>query len=109
MSVPLPEPIAAYLAAENGGDLVAVARCFTADAVVRDEGRTIVGPSAIRQWKAETMRKYRHSIEALASSEADGATTVTNRLTGSFPGSPIELDFVFRLARGKIVSLDIRS
>jgi hypothetical protein len=34
---------------------------------------------------------------------------VTNRLTGNFPGSPIELEFVFQLDSGKIVSLEIRS
>jgi hypothetical protein len=34
----LPEPIAHYFAADLAGDASAVARCFTADAVVRDEG-----------------------------------------------------------------------
>ena len=34
---------------------------------------------------------------------------VTNRLTGNFPGSPIELEFVFKLAGDKIVSLEILS
>jgi ketosteroid isomerase-like protein len=108
MSIQLPEPIAAYIAAENSGDPAALARCFARDAVVRDEGRTITGPAAIRQWKAETMRKYRHSMEALALAQADGLTIVTNRLTGSFPGSPIELEFVFGLAPGRIASLEIR-
>jgi hypothetical protein len=32
---------------------------------------------------------------------------VTNRLTGSFPGSPIEIRFVFTLAGDKIASLEI--
>ena len=109
MSAPLPEPIAAYLAADNAGDPAALARCFTKDAVVRDEGGAFTGPAEIRQWAAETKRKYRHTIEPLASAQADGLTIVTNRLTGSFPGSPIELAFVFRLARGRIAALEIRS
>ena len=41
MSVELPEPIAAYMAAENGHDMEALAQCFANDAVVKDEGRTI--------------------------------------------------------------------
>ena len=36
-------------------------------------------------------------------------TIVTNRLTGNFPGSPIELEFVFTLVGDKIVSLEILS
>ena len=39
MTVPLPEPIATYVAAENADDTAALAACFAADAVVRDEGR----------------------------------------------------------------------
>jgi ketosteroid isomerase-like protein len=109
MPLQLPEPIVAYIAAENAADPTALARCFTPDAVVRDEGGAYAGPAAIAQWAAETHRKYGHRLEALASAQADGLTIVTNRLTGSFPGSPIELAFVFRLARGKIASLEIRS
>jgi len=109
MSVQLPEPIAAYLDAENAGDPGAVARCFTGDAVVRDEGRTIVGAAALQAWKAETSGKYRHCMEALACETQGDLTLITNRLTGSFPGSPIVLTFAFRLARGKIAALEIRS
>ena len=50
-----------------------------------------------------------HTIEPLASVQKDGKTIVTNRLTGNFPGSPIELEFVFTLAGDKIVSLEIFS
>ena len=41
--------------------------------------------------------------------EKGGKTVVTNRLTGNFPGSPIELEFVFTLKDDKIVSLEILS
>ena len=43
------------------------------------------------------------------SNQKDGKTIVTNRLTGNFPGSPIELEFVFTLEGDKIVSLKILS
>ena len=109
MDVNLPGPVAAYVAAENRGDAEALAQCFAEDAVVRDEGQTIEGLTAIKQWKAETKKKYRHTIEPLASVQKDDTVTVTNRLTGNFPGSPIDLEFVFTLAGSKIVSLEIRS
>jgi hypothetical protein len=109
MSVDLPTPIAIYIAAENSGDTEALAQWFAEDAVVRDEGQTIEGLAAIKQWKAETKKKYQHTVEPLASTEKDGKTIVTNRLTGNFPGSPIELEFVFTLDGDKIVSLEILS
>jgi hypothetical protein len=105
----LPTPIAIYLDAENRGDTEALAQCFAEDAVVRDEGKTIEGLADIKRWKAETKKKYQHTIEPLASAQKDGRIIVTNRLTGNFPGSPIDLEFVFTLDGNKIASLDIRS
>jgi ketosteroid isomerase-like protein len=107
--IDLPIPIAIYIAAENGGDPEALAQCFADDAVVRDEGQTIEGLTAIKRWKAETRKKYQHMVAPLAVAQKDGKTIVTNRLTGNFPGSPIELEFVFTLEGNKIASLEIRS
>jgi ketosteroid isomerase-like protein len=109
MPVDLPTPIAIYVAAENNGDAEAFDKCFAEDAVVRDENQTIEGLAAIKQWIADTKKKYQHTIEPLASVRKDGKTIVTNRLTGNFPGSPIELEIVFTLAGEKIASLEIRS
>ncbi len=47
----LPEPIAAYFAADTQNP-EAVARCCTAQAVVKDEGHTHIGLDAIKAWKA---------------------------------------------------------
>ena len=109
MDVNLPGPIATYVAAENSGDVEALAQCFAEDAIVRDEGQTIEGLTAIKQWKAETKKKYQHTIEPLASAQKGDKFIVTNRLTGNFPGSPIDLEFVFTLVADKIASLEICS
>ena len=109
MSLDLPIPIAIYLEAENRGDTEAIAQCFAENAVVRDEGKTIEGLSAIKRWTADTRKKYQHTIETLSSVQKDGKTIITNRLTGNFPGSPIQLEFVFTLDGDKIVSLEILS
>jgi hypothetical protein len=45
----LPEPIAAYFNADKR-DSEAVARCFTNQAVVTDEGQTHSGPAAINAY-----------------------------------------------------------
>ena len=109
MITSLPTPIAAYIEAENSGDTDALAQCFAEQAVVRDENQTSEGLAAIKQWKAETRKKYQHTIEPLASIQKGNRTIVTNRLTGNFPGSPIELEFVFTLEGDKIASLEILS
>jgi ketosteroid isomerase-like protein len=108
MSLDLPAAIARYIAAENRGDPDAVAQSFAEHAVVRDERRTLTGSAAIRQWKAETTKKYGHTIEPLHVRREDGRVIVTNRLAGSFPGSPVELRFLFRLEGARIASLEIR-
>jgi hypothetical protein len=58
----LPEPIASYFAADRL-DGEAVTRCFTKDAVVKDEGRAYAGLAAIKQWKAEVSTKYTYTSE----------------------------------------------
>ena len=105
--VHLPKPIADYLAAD-GGDGEALSRCFAEDAVVRDEGQTYRGLAAIKQWKADAKKKYQYTIEPLASARKGDKTIVTNRLTGNFPGSPVDLQFVFGRHGDRIVSLEIR-
>jgi hypothetical protein len=105
----LPKPIALYVAAENSGDANLLDQCFAENAVVEDEGKTITGLAAIKRWKAETKEKYQHTVDALLAVEKEGKIIVTNRLAGNFPGSPIELEFVFTLEGDKIVSLEIRS
>lgn len=105
----LPRPIALYIEAENSGNVNLFDECFAADASVRDEKETHEGLAAIKDWKAETKRKYQHTVDPLRMAEHDGKFVVTNRLTGNFPGSPIELDFVFILEGEKIVSIEILS
>ena len=109
MSVPLPPPVDLYVRIQNSGDVEALSECFASNATIRDEGHTYQGLAAIRRWRAETRKKYQHTVEPLASAQKDGKTIVTNRLTGNFPGSPIELEFVFTLDGDKIASLEIRS
>src|SRR6516164_2399325 len=106
MTLDLPGPIAAYFATDSE-DGEAVARCFTEAAVVKDEGRTYRGRAAIRQWKEEVSTKYQYTCEPFAFEPGDGAVVVTSRLTGTFPGSPVNLRFFFVLEGGKIALLEI--
>jgi hypothetical protein len=104
----LPEPVAAYFAAESRDDADALAQCFIDDAVVRDEGRTIKGAGAIKLWNVEARKKYHHTVEPIDAVERDGKTMVTGKVSGNFPNSPIVLEHIFVLEGGKIASLEIR-
>jgi hypothetical protein len=107
MSVPLPPPIDLYVRIENSGDLEALSECFASNATVRDEGHTYEGLAAIREWKADTKKKYSHTIAPLEVAQRDGKTVLKAKLAGNFPGSPVTLEFSFVLEDGKIVSLEI--
>ncbi len=107
MTITLPPPIADYISAENTGDANGLAQCFAEQASVRDEGRLYRGRPAIAAWSSEAKAKYQHRIAPLKAVEADGKAIVTCRLSGNFPGSPVEVDFAFRLADGKIAELEI--
>jgi hypothetical protein len=106
MSINLPEPIAAYFAAQKAGDAGALARCFASDGIVRDEGGTFTGTAAIERWNA-ARAKYHHTVEPLSVTERDGGIIVLGRVAGQFPGSPVDLQHVFRLNGQKIASLEI--
>lgn len=107
MSVELPKPIATYLTAVEANDVDKLALCFSDVAVVHDEGGVYRGLNAIKSWSEETQRKYKYAMEALDASVTGKTVRVRAKVTGSFPGSPIELDYLFTLANEKIISLKI--
>lgn len=102
----LPDPIAAYLAADTQGP-DDVARCFTPQGVVKDKGETHIGREAIKAWKAESSTLYTYTTEPFSVELSGGVHTVYCHVAGSFPGSPIDLKLRFRLERGLIASLEI--
>jgi SnoaL-like domain len=106
MALDLPEPIAAFFTADKAGGK-AISECFTQNAVVKDEGQTYSGRDAIKQWKATVTTKYQYTSEPFAFEQEDGKIVVTSRLTGNFPGSPVDLRYFFQLEGEKIASLEI--
>jgi hypothetical protein len=104
--ISLPPAIAAYFAADTS-DAGSVARCFTETAIVIDERREHRGRVAIAQWKAEATAKYHYTSEPLRVDVSDGEVTVHARVTGDFPGSPVELRYRFSLEDDRIASLEI--
>ena len=52
-------------------------------------------------------KKYEFKSEILRAVEKPGAAVVTAKLSGTFPGSPVDLDFRFTLKGKRISSLEI--
>jgi len=109
MSTQLPKPLAAYIAASNARDADAIAACFTDDAVVRDENQDRRGIAAILEWKKWTEEKYQPIVETIDVTETTDKTIVTCKVSGTFPGSPVELRYAFTLDGEKIACLEIVS
>lgn len=107
MAVKLPKSIEDYFTADRDGGPDAVVACFTADAIVKDEGKTHVGLAAIRSWKARSVSQYSYTVEPFLTAIENGKTLVTSHLVGDFPGSPVDLRYFFDLVDGKIAELDI--
>jgi hypothetical protein len=103
----LPNSIADYFTADKGLDGKAVSQCFTENAFVKDEGHTYSGRAEIQRWKEVASNKYQYTSEPFACEEDDSKIIVTSHLTGNFPGSPVDLRYLFTLEGDKISSLEI--
>ena len=106
MTMQLPKPIDDYFNTDRArsGDITP---CFTDNAIVKDESHTYQGLAAIKQWKMDSSKKYRYTSEPFNLEEKAGKTIVTSKLTGNFPGSPVNLNYIFSLEGDKIASLEI--
>ena len=78
-----------------------------AGAVVIDERQEYRGRTAIARWKTEASAKFRYTVDRLGAHVSGNQTTVTGRVTGDFPGSPVDLQYRFTLEGDKIARLEI--
>lgn len=107
MSLNLPDPIARYFAAEERSDAASLAACFTPDGTVVDEGNTYAGREAIRQWLANASTQYSYTAKPFGLAHQDRKSVVTSHLEGNFPGSPVDLRYLFALEGDLIAALEI--
>jgi hypothetical protein len=70
--------------------------------------RVIQGSDSIKRWMKDAKAKYHHTADPIAVSYHGGKTIVTARVAGAFPNSPLDLEHVFVVEGGAIVSLEIR-
>jgi hypothetical protein len=109
MSAALPRPIQNYIEASNAHNVQSILACFSDDATVRDENTTHRGKIDIERWLKTTIEKYAFRFNPLKVHQSDAETVVNVEISGTFPGSPITLDYHFTIADDKITSLIIDS
>ncbi|QSY98398.1 nuclear transport factor 2 family protein (plasmid) [Rhizobium bangladeshense] len=107
MTIKLPEAIEAYFDADRDGSPDAVAAAFTENGSVKDKGKSHTGRDAIRKWMADESQQYSYTVEPFHIALEHGKTLVTAHAVGTFPGSPIDLRFLFVLAGDKVAELEI--
>ena len=107
MQPDLQPPISSYFEARNAHDAARTAALFTAAGRVHDERNDHRGRDSIQDWAEATSRQYQMTQTPRAAREEDGATVVTAEVAGSFPGSPIELEFRFVVEGERIAELKI--
>jgi ketosteroid isomerase-like protein len=96
-----------YIDTSNAHDVKSIVECFADDAVVRDENATHRGKIDIGHWITTTIEKYKFQFKPLSSQERGNETVVSVEVSGTFPGSPISLDYHFTIVNNKIISLTI--
>ena len=101
--------IQSYVAASNAHDVKSILACFADDAVVHDENATRRGKIDIERWASETIDKYKFHFRPLSAEHHADETVVSIEVSGSFPGSPVTLDYHFSVVNEKISSLIIDS
>lgn len=107
MKVELPAVLQSYVDSTNRHDVSAALSCFSDDAVVRDEAHEYRGREAIKDWVATTIEKYNFQIKLQSASKAEVEAIAAMEVSGTFPGSPIILDYRFTISGNKISSLTI--
>jgi ketosteroid isomerase-like protein len=104
----LPKIISDYVNASNAHDVDAILACFSESATVRDEGQTLQGKKAIKGWGEKTIEKYKFHFEPLSIAQKDGEIVVEVKVSGTFDGSPVTLDYHFVIESEKISSFAVK-
>ncbi|CAD0223108.1 nuclear transport factor 2 family protein [Chryseobacterium sp. D764] len=103
----LPNILQEFLKAQKLFDSTTFSNCFSEQASVFDEGKIYTGKEEIKQWNEKSNHEYKTLFEVKDFSEKDNTTVLRIKISGSFSGSPVVLNFHFRLKDHLIMALAI--
>lgn len=101
----LPIIISELVKAQNNFDNRAFANCFTETAVVYDEGKTHHGRIEIENWIAKANTEFKTQMNLLEYNERENILSA--EISGTFPGSPVVLNYHLKIFDGLIQSMKI--
>ncbi|KMO31825.1 nuclear transport factor 2 family protein [Methylobacterium aquaticum] len=107
MSLELPNPIAAYVAANARFDVDAMLEPFAAGAILHDNGTIFQGKAEIRTLFEEGVVAVNAIFTPDAVRHEDGQVVVEGPAHGDFKGSPIRFTYRFTLENDAIEALEI--
>ena len=107
MSLELPPPIAAYVAANARLDVDAMLRPFTADAVLRDNGAVLQGHAELRRLFEEAVVAVKAIFTPDTVRHEGDQIVLEGPAHGEFKGSPIRFTYRFTLENHAIKALEI--
>ena len=107
MTLELPPPIAAYVAANARLDVPGMIQPFAADVVVRDNGAVYRGHAGLRALLAEHVVPVRAVFTPDAVRREHGQVVVEGVGHGEFPGSPLRFTYRFTIEDDVIRALEI--
>lgn len=107
MSLDLPSPIAAYVAANARLDAAAMVSLFAADAILVDNGKRHEGHAELRALFEDEVIAVRAIFTPDAVRHEKGEVVVEGPAHGDFEGSPIRFTYRFRLENDAIDALEI--
>ncbi len=102
----LPPILVTYFEAANAQDVELYTACFSEDATVKDMNEIIQGRENIANWNRVINKKYNATTIVKSWVQTDDGADVMTEVSGTFPGSPIELTFRFKVQDNKINELE---
>jgi hypothetical protein len=105
MNIQLTPLTARFVESMNAQNSAEFITCFASDAVVEDEGHTHRGTAKIQAWIEEAFRTAQPFLEVTNAVFSDSGAVITGTLSGSFPGSPIVLNYHLTIAEDWITGL----
>jgi len=103
----LPKVIIDLVEAQNNFDSVAYANCFSETAEMSDEGKNHIGRVEIEKMIDKANKKYQSVMKPLEYTKNGSTGVLSAECSGTFPGSPIILQFHFELVDGQIQYLKV--
>lgn len=107
MSLELPPPIAAYVAANARLDADGMLKPFAADPVLCDKGAVLQGRPEIKRLLEEAVVAVKAIFTPDSLRHEDGQVVLEGPARGDFKGSPIRFTYRFTLEDDAIKALEI--